>query len=92
MRWLSDRETECGPDGSLRLMYGVDGHEELVETELLHLRGYQGSSPVRVGNAALEQLQLDIYGELMDAIFFRTSMGNKYPGGRGKVLSARPTG
>jgi GH15 family glucan-1,4-alpha-glucosidase len=31
MRWLSDRETECGPDGSLRLMYGVDGHEELVE-------------------------------------------------------------
>jgi GH15 family glucan-1,4-alpha-glucosidase len=69
MRWLSDRETECGPDGSLRLMYGVDGHEELVETTLPHLRGYQASSPVRVGNAALDQLQLDIYGELMDAIY-----------------------
>jgi GH15 family glucan-1,4-alpha-glucosidase len=77
MRWLSDRETECGPDGSLRLMYGVDGHEELVETELLHLRGYQASSPVRVGNAALEQLQLDIYGELMDAIYLSDKHGEQ---------------
>ena len=77
MRWLSDRETECGPDGSLRLMYGVDGHEELVETELPHLRGYQGSSPVRVGNAALEQLQLDIYGELMDAIYLSDKHGEQ---------------
>src|SRR6202020_709783 len=65
MRLLSDRETQCGPDGSLRLMYGGGGHEELVETQFPHLRGYQASSPVRVGNAALEQLQLDIYGELM---------------------------
>ena len=75
MRWLSDRETERGPDGSLRLMYGVDGHEELVEIELAHLRGYQASSPIRVGNAALEQLQLDIYGELMDAIYLSDKHG-----------------
>ena len=77
MRWLSDRETECGPDGSLRLMYGVDGHEELVEIELPHLRGYQASSPIRVGNAALEQLQLDIYGELMDAIYLSDKHGEQ---------------
>ena len=77
MRWLSDRETECGPDGSLRLMYGVDGHEELAETELPHLRGYRGSSPVRVGNAALGQLQLDIYGELMDAIYLSDKHGEQ---------------
>jgi GH15 family glucan-1,4-alpha-glucosidase len=77
MRWLSDRETECGPDGSLRLMYGVDGHEEMVETELPHLRGYRDSTPVRVGNAALEQLQLDIYGELMDAIYLSDKHGEQ---------------
>jgi GH15 family glucan-1,4-alpha-glucosidase len=77
MRWLSNRETECGPDGTLRLMYGVDGHEELVETELPHLRGYQASLPIRVGNAALEQLQLDIYGELMDAIYLSDKYGEQ---------------
>jgi GH15 family glucan-1,4-alpha-glucosidase len=77
MRWLKDRETECGPDGSLRLMYGVDGHEELVEYQLTHLRGYQGSLPIRIGNAALEQLQLDIYGELMDAIYLSDKHGEQ---------------
>jgi GH15 family glucan-1,4-alpha-glucosidase len=77
MRWLSNRETECGPDGTLRLMYGVDGHEELVETELPHLRGYQASLPIRVGNAALGQLQLDIYGELMDAIYLSDKYGEQ---------------
>ena len=77
MRWLSDRESGCGPDGTLRLMYGVDGHEELVETELPHLRGYRGSTPVRIGNAALEQLQLDIYGELMDAIYLSDKHGEQ---------------
>lgn len=77
MRWLSDRETECGPDGSLRLMYRIDGREELVETELPHLRGYHGSLPIRVGNAALGQLQLDIYGELMDAVYLSDKYGEQ---------------
>jgi len=77
MRWLSDRETECGPDGSLRLMYCIDGREELPETELPHLRGYRNSTPIRVGNAALEQLQLDIYGELMDAIYLSDKHGEQ---------------
>jgi GH15 family glucan-1,4-alpha-glucosidase len=77
MRWLSDRETECGPEGSLRLMYGVDGHEELVEYELTHLRGHQGSLPIRIGNAAQEQFQIDIYGELMDAIYLSDKHGEQ---------------
>ena len=50
-------------------MYGIDGRTELPEHELTHLAGYAGSAPVRVGNAASQQLQLDIYGELIDAVY-----------------------
>src|SRR5258705_439978 len=55
-------------------MYAVDGRSDLTEEELPHLDGYAGSRPVRVGNAAHGQLQLDIYGELMDAAYLH----NKY--------------
>jgi GH15 family glucan-1,4-alpha-glucosidase len=69
VRWLGERQCRCGADGTLHLMYAMDGREELTETELPYLRGYCDSVPVRVGNAALGQLQLDIYGELMDALY-----------------------
>jgi GH15 family glucan-1,4-alpha-glucosidase len=55
-------------------MYGIDGRAELAEETLDHLEGYRCSRPVRVGNAAHRQLQLDIYGELMDAVYLH----NKY--------------
>jgi GH15 family glucan-1,4-alpha-glucosidase len=55
-------------------MYGIDGRTELTEETLDHLEGYRGSRPVRIGNAAHEQLQLDIYGELLDAVYLH----NKY--------------
>jgi GH15 family glucan-1,4-alpha-glucosidase len=55
-------------------MYGIDGRTELTEETLDHLEGYRGSGPVRIGNAAHRQLQLDIYGELMDAVYLH----NKY--------------
>lgn len=68
---LNEMATENGP---LQVMYGIDGSHTLTEETLDHLDGYRGSKPVRVGNAAYNQLQLDIYGELMDAVY----LFNKY--------------
>ena len=76
MHWLQARTGELEPDGSLRIMYGINGEHELKEEELTHLEGYRGSRPVRVGNGAHNQLQLDIYGELMDSIYLYNKYGN----------------
>jgi len=57
-------------DAPLRLMYRVDGSPDLEEEDLEHLEGYEGSRPVRIGNGAADQLQLDIYGEAMDSLYF----------------------
>ena len=76
MRWLAAREKEC-TDGKLELMYGLDGHRELAETILPHLSGYANSNPVRIGNGAEGQLQLDIYGELMDAAYLSDEYGEQ---------------
>src|SRR6266513_1877364 len=75
MRWVEARCEELEPDGSLQIMYGIDGRHELREETLPHLGGYMGSSPVRIGNAAYGHLQLDIYGELMDAIYLYDKYG-----------------
>lgn len=53
----------------LKLMYGIRGENVLPETELGHLDGYRGSRPIRLGNAAYSQMQLDIYGEIVDAVY-----------------------
>ena len=58
----------------LQVMYGVDGRQELEEISLDQFCGYENSRPVRIGNAAYEQLQLDIYGEMMDSVY----LANKY--------------
>ncbi|WIM98909.1 glycoside hydrolase family 15 protein [Actinoplanes oblitus] len=71
-RWLRDRvheRDEKGDHGPLNIMYRVDGSSDLVEELLPHWSGYRGSSPVRIGNGAAGQLQLDIYGEAMDSIY-----------------------
>jgi GH15 family glucan-1,4-alpha-glucosidase len=70
VRWLSDRvQQQVGSDsGPLKIMYRVDGSSDLIEETLDHLEGYGGSRPVRIGNGASDQLQLDIYGEAMEAI------------------------
>jgi GH15 family glucan-1,4-alpha-glucosidase len=68
--WLKDRATEQAGDGSgpVRIMYRVDGRSDLTEETLDHFEGWRGSRPVRIGNGASDQLQLDIYGEAMDAV------------------------
>jgi GH15 family glucan-1,4-alpha-glucosidase len=76
MSWLEGRFRRAGDreSGPLQIMYGIDGREDLPEEELSHLEGYMGSAPVRIGNGAATQLQLDIYGELMDSVY----LANKY--------------
>ncbi len=72
--WVEKRCQDIGSAGYMGLMYKMDGSLELDETILPHLEGYRKSSPVRIGNGAHDQLQLDIYGELMDAVY----LFNKY--------------
>jgi GH15 family glucan-1,4-alpha-glucosidase len=69
MQWIEARCAELTPGAPLQIMYGIDGRHDLTETELRHFEGYKGSRPVRVGNGAAQQLQLDIYGELMDSVY-----------------------
>ncbi|RSM43750.1 glycoside hydrolase family 15 protein [Amycolatopsis balhimycina DSM 5908] len=69
--WLGDRirEGHAGAGGPLAVLYRVDGTTDLREESLAHWSGYRGSSPVRIGNDAAGQLQLDIYGEALDSVF-----------------------
>jgi GH15 family glucan-1,4-alpha-glucosidase len=75
MRWIEQRCADPNPDGSLQIMYRLNGRRDLTEETLTHLAGYRGSRPVRVGNAAQSQLQLDIYGELMDSVYLYNKYG-----------------
>ena len=81
--WLS--RAAAGQPGGLQIMYGIAGERRLTEWEIPWLPGYQQSSPVRVGNAAHTQLQLDVYGELMDALH-HARLGGLAPSGSGWSL------
>ncbi|UUY46214.1 glycoside hydrolase family 15 protein [Streptomyces yangpuensis] len=76
-RWLLDRLAAGGTASGepLQIMYRVDGEPRLTEVVLDHLEGYAGSRPVRAGNAAADQIQLDIYGEASDALAQTRDMG-----------------
>ena len=67
-------------DGSLQIMYGIGGEHDLSERELPHLRGWRDSRPVRVGNGAWDQTQLDVYGELLNTLhLYRERLGDLHP-------------
>ncbi len=74
-RWLL--RAAAGDPGDLQIMYSVLGDRRLTELELPWLSGYEGSTPVRIGNGASEQLQIDVYGEVMDALYQARAHGMK---------------
>jgi alpha,alpha-trehalase len=70
----------AGDAGSLQIMYGIGGEHDLSERELPHLRGWRDSKPVRVGNGAWDQTQLDVYGELLNSLhMYRERIGDLHP-------------
>jgi alpha,alpha-trehalase len=67
-------------EGSLQIMYGIGGEHDLSERELPHLRGWRDSRPARVGNGAWDQVQLDVYGELLNSLYlYREQLGELHP-------------
>lgn len=87
-RWLLARVQAHSDTGTpLNLMYRVDGSTDLTETVLEHWEGYRGSYPVRIGNGAAEQLQLDIHGEALDSVYYANQHGLQFgqPGWRALV-------
>ena len=75
MHWIEVRCRGAASASPLQVVYGLDGARRLPETELGHFEGYHRSAPVRIGNAAADQLQLDIYGELLDSVYIYNKYG-----------------
>ncbi len=77
MQFVADLEpTE---DGSLQIMYGIDGRRDLTETTRDDLSGYAGARPVRIGNGAFDQRQNDVYGAVLDSILLHTRRSDRLP-------------
>ena len=76
MHWVERLCQDIKGQNRLGIMYSIDGHRQLEERVLEHFEGYKKSSPVRVGNDAYGQLQLDIYGELLDSVYLYNKYGD----------------
>jgi pentatricopeptide repeat protein len=74
LHWLIDNNPSLDLD--LKLMYSIDGSSNIKESVLSHLEGYRGSSPVRIGNAAVNQFQMDAYGYMLDALYYSSRHGS----------------
>jgi alpha,alpha-trehalase len=78
--FISFMTSSAGGGASLQIMYGIGGEHDLAERELPHLRGWRDSRPVRIGNGAWGQTQLDVYGELLNALYlYREQLGELHP-------------
>jgi GH15 family glucan-1,4-alpha-glucosidase len=77
MQFVAD--VQRNGDGSLQIMYGIDGDHELPEQTLDHLTGYDGAKPVRIGNGAFDQRQNDVYGAVLDSVYLHTKQGGRLP-------------
>ncbi|KAH9075799.1 glycoside hydrolase family 15 protein [Lactarius deliciosus] len=75
MEFIYNRLKDKNPDGSLQIMYTIHGEKIFPEKELTHLDGHKGSKPVRIGNGAIDHIQLDIYGELLDCVYLAQKFG-----------------
>jgi len=76
MNYIEERCKELDHGKPMQILYGIDGRHDITEETLDHFEGYRGSAPVRIGNAAHNQLQLDIYGELMDSVYLYNKYGS----------------
>ena len=77
MQFVAD--VEANPDGSLQIMYGIDGRRDLTESTLDDLSGYAGARPVRIGNGAFDQRQNDVYGAVLDSFLLHTRRSQRLP-------------
>ena len=77
MQFVADLEPNA--DGSLQIMYGVDGRRDLTESTRDELSGYEGAHPVRIGNGAFDQRQNDVYGSVLDSILLHTRRSQRLP-------------
>ena len=77
MQFVADLEPN--EDGSLQIMYGIDGRRDLTETTRDELSGYEGARPVRIGNGAFDQRQNDVFGAVLDSLLLHTSRGKHLP-------------
>ena len=89
MAFLAD--VECNTDGSLQIMYGIDGRRDLPETLRDDLTGYAGASPVRVGNGAYDQRQNDVYGHTLASILLHTRRSERLPRELWPLVQAQAT-
>jgi GH15 family glucan-1,4-alpha-glucosidase len=90
--FVSFMTSAAGGGASLQIMYGIGGEHDLSERVLGHLRGWRDSAPVRVGNGAWDQVQLDVYGELLNALYvYRERLGELHPEIQGFVAELADT-
>ncbi len=91
LNWVERVSQAAGEDWRLQIMYGLHGESDLTEIILPHLEGYRGSRPVRIGNGAADQRQLDIYGELLGAAYEYVRIGGTLDPGLAGFLSTITT-